>query len=108
MKTKPAILIGIAAFILTITLVVTETHAGEGAKPVVVQAAAPSLVAGPGRVEPVSEDIRLGSELSGKLKAVNVEEGNRVRRGQVLAILENADYSAAVLSAEADVRAKKA
>ena len=31
-------------------------------------------IAGPGLVEPLSEDIKLGSELSGKLKAVYVEE----------------------------------
>ena len=110
MKKKPAILTAIAVFILTITLVVSgiRSRGAAAAKPVVVEAAVPSLIAGPGRVEPFSEDIRIGSELSGKLKSVNVEEGNRVRRGQVLAVLENADYSAAVLSAEADVKAKEA
>jgi multidrug resistance efflux pump len=59
------------------------------------------LVAGPGRVEPLSEDIKVGSEVSGKLKSVLVEEGDRVRRGQVLAVLENGDYRAQVASAEA-------
>jgi len=66
------------------------------------------LVAGPGQVEPVSEDIKLGSELSGKLKSVNVEEGDVIRRGQVLAVLQNDDYRAQVLSAEAEVSAKQA
>ncbi len=62
-----------------------------------------NLVVGPGRVEPLSEDIKVGSEISGKLKSVLVEEGDRVRRGQVLAILQNADYQAQVASAEADL-----
>ena len=77
---------------------------------VAVQAAAPTqrLVAGPGRVEPSTEDIKLGSELSGKLKAVNVEEGDAIHRGQILAELENADYLAQVRSAEAQVLAKEA
>jgi HlyD family secretion protein len=66
------------------------------------------LVAGPGRVEPLSEDIKLGSEISGKLKVVLVEEGDHVRRGQVIAILENADYQAQVASAEADLAAREA
>lgn len=66
------------------------------------------LVAGPGQVEPVSEDIKLGSELSGKLKSVNVEEGDTIRRGEVLAILENDDYRAQVLSAQAAVTAREA
>ncbi len=66
------------------------------------------LVAGPGRVEPCTEDIKLGSELSGKLKAVYVEEGDSIHEGQVLAELVNDDYRAQVLSAEADVAAKTA
>ncbi len=66
------------------------------------------LVAGPGRVEPLSEDIRVGSEISGKLKAVLVEEGDRVKRGRVLAILQNDDYQAQVASAEADIVEKQA
>jgi HlyD family secretion protein len=65
-------------------------------------------IAGPGRVEPSSEDIKLGSELSGKLKSVNVEEGDVIHRGQVLAVLENDDYRAQVASAEAEVNAKDA
>ena len=66
------------------------------------------LVAGPGRVEPLSEDIKVGSEISGKLKSVLVEEGEHVSRGQVLGILQNDDYSAQVASAEADLAEKKA
>jgi ABC exporter DevB family membrane fusion protein len=59
-------------------------------------------------VEPVSEDIKIGSELSGKLRSVDVEEGDAIQRGQVLAVLENADYRAQVLSAEANVSARQA
>ncbi len=66
------------------------------------------MIAGPGRIEPLSENIKIGSELSGKLKSVNVEEGDSIQRGQVLAVLENADYLAEVKSAEAQVNAKDA
>jgi ABC exporter DevB family membrane fusion protein len=66
------------------------------------------LIAGAGRVEPGSENIKLGSELNGKLKRVCVEEGDTVRRGQVLAELENSDYRAQVESAEAEVMQKQA
>jgi ABC exporter DevB family membrane fusion protein len=66
------------------------------------------MIAGPGRVEPSSEDIKIGSELSGRLKVVNVEEGDAIQRGQVLAELENADYRAQVESARANVIAKQA
>lgn len=66
------------------------------------------ITSGPGRVEPVSEDIKLGSELSGKLKSVQVEEGDRVTRGQLLAELQNDDYRAQIRSAEAQVVAREA
>ena len=60
-----------------------------------------SLVAGPGRVEPVSEEIAVGAELSGKLTHVLVEEGDRVTSGQVLAQLEQGDYVARLHSSRA-------
>jgi HlyD family secretion protein len=66
------------------------------------------LIAGAGRVEPSSENIKLGSEINGKLKRIYVEEGDTVRRGQVLAELENSDYRAQVESAEAEVMQKQA
>lgn len=69
---------------------------------------AAELVSGPGRVEPLSEDVKVGSEISGKLKLMLVEEGDRVRRGQTLAVLVNDDYSAQVSSAQADLRQKEA
>jgi HlyD family secretion protein len=77
----------------------------QGSQPEAVGA---DLVAGPGRVEPFSEDVKVGSEISGKLKWVLVEEGDRVKRGQVLAVLENDDYGAEVASAEAGLREKEA
>jgi len=66
------------------------------------------IVAGPGRIEPVSEDIKLGAELNGKLKSVLVDEGDRVRQGQLLAELANDDYRAQVASDEAQVKEKEA
>jgi HlyD family secretion protein len=66
------------------------------------------IISGPGLVEPVSEDIKLGSELSGKLKSVYVEEGDHVTSGQLLAELQNDDYRAQIGSAEAQVIAKEA
>jgi HlyD family secretion protein len=64
---------------------------------------AASYIAGPGRVEPISEEIKVGAALGGKLQAVHVEEGDRVERGHVLALLENGTYRAQVASAEAQL-----
>ncbi len=101
----------IAIFIVVLTTSVTLIFAGADKSTAAASNAAqnqPLLVAGPGRVEPSSEDIKLGSELSGKLKSVKVEEGDTIRKGQVLAELENADYRAQVASAQAEVAAKEA
>lgn len=67
-----------------------------------------AVVAAPGRVEPVSEEINIGSEIPGKLKAVMVEEGDRVGRGEIIAELVNDDYLAQVASAEARMYQKEA
>jgi HlyD family secretion protein len=109
LKSRTALSVGLGVFLLTASLVVASRRSHETA---IAKAASenhePQLIAGPGRVEPYSEDIKIGSELSGRLKSVNVEEGDKIRRGQVLAELENADYRAQVESARANVIAKEA
>jgi len=67
-----------------------------------------SVISGPGLVEPDSENVQIGSELAGKLKEVNAEEGQRVKKGQVLAILVNDDYRAQVESGNAQVHQAQA
>jgi HlyD family secretion protein len=109
MKNRIVLVVGLGVFLLTASLLLASRRAHESA--VAASASSnrePLLIAGPGRVEPYSEDIRIGSELSGRLKSVNVEEGDAIRRGQVLAELENADYRAQVESAQASVVAKEA
>jgi len=70
--------------------------------------APPLVAAGPGRVEPLSEEIRVSSQLGGRLQRVLVDEGDLVEKGQILAILENDDYRARVASAEAERSLKEA
>ncbi|MBV8052341.1 MAG: efflux RND transporter periplasmic adaptor subunit [Acidobacteriaceae bacterium] len=102
--------IGVGAFLLSGSLMLASRHAHESsvARPIEEVSQRPLLIAGPGRVEPASEDIKIGSELSGRLKTVNVEEGDVIHHGQALAELENADYRAQVASARANVVAKQA
>jgi HlyD family secretion protein len=61
------------------------------------------LIAAPGVVEASSEEIEVGAEIAGKLKAVLVEEGERVVRGQTLAILENSDFEAQINTAKINI-----
>ena len=106
---KSVLLVAAVAFTVTVVLVSVHSRAANNAKAVVLRPSAePFLIAGPGRVEPLSENIQIGSELSGKIRSVNVEEGDTVRKGQVLAVLQNDDYRAEVLSARAQVLAKEA
>lgn len=60
-------------------------------------------IAAPGYVEPVSEEIEIGAEISGKLKTVTVEEGDAVITNQIVAVLENADYMRSVETARAEI-----
>jgi len=102
MKRSQTILISAAVLLLlpTVLFVRGREHAVKAA-PVVSSSTREGLIAAPGRVEAVSEEIRVSSELSGRLKNVSVEEGDRVHKGQVLAQIENEDYIARVSAAEA-------
>jgi HlyD family secretion protein len=102
--------IGVGAFLLSGSLMLASRRAHETAAAATrdQDSQRALLIAGPGRVEPASEDIKIGSELSGRLKTVNVEEGDAIHRGQVLAELGNADYRAQVESARANMVAKEA
>ena len=69
---------------------------------------APAWVAAPGRVEPISEEMRLGFDIAGKIREVLVEEGDTVRQGQVLARLSADDLLARVQEAEQALAGKDA
>jgi ABC exporter DevB family membrane fusion protein len=66
------------------------------------------VVAGPGLVEPISENVQVGSELAGKLRDVLVDEGDHVKKGQVLAVLVNDDFRAQVEASRGQVAQAKA
>ena len=83
--------------------------AGDSRPPETVHAAeqkasvATAVVAAPGIVEAVSEEIEVGAEVPGKLREVSIEEGESVVKGQVIATIENADYATAVQTARAQI-----
>lgn len=110
MRKKLAFIVTIALGVLTITaqLFSEARHTSGSTHLDPRRSTHADRIAGPGRVEPISEDIQLGTQLGGKLKAVEVLEGDAVRRGQVLAVLDNDDYSAQLASAAAQVEAKEA
>ncbi|MBL0157922.1 MAG: HlyD family efflux transporter periplasmic adaptor subunit [Bryobacterales bacterium] len=66
------------------------------------------FIAAAGRVEPASEEVKIGAEMDGKLARVAVEEGDAVRRGQVVATLQNGEFIARVDLAKATLREREA
>ena len=67
-----------------------------------------AAVASPGRVEPRSEEIRVGAEITGKVRALLAGERQQVEKGDVLVALENAEYVARLASARAVVAEREA
>jgi HlyD family secretion protein len=109
-KKKVAIL---CAIILTVLAISAKLHSSTNRAAMTVSAAAHTsgladVIAGEGTVEPVSEEIQIGSELSGKLKLVKVKQGEVIHKGEVLAVLENDDYAAELASAVAQMREREA
>jgi HlyD family secretion protein len=110
---RSRIVVSLAAFgaILSTAAFIAITRGANPAAPVTLSASESSttsapassgnVVAAPGRVEPASEEIDVGIELSGRLREVAIEEGDRVTRGQVIARLESDDHAARLASAEA-------
>lgn len=63
-----------------------------------------SHIAARGRVEgATSQDIKLASRVVGRLKEVSVNDGDAIRKGQIVAVLENDDLLAQVEQGRASV-----
>ena len=85
---------GVALAALALTIINVRPHVQAAPNP--TPALAPNFISAAGRVEPISEEVKIGSELNGKLRQVLVDESDHVHRGQVLAVLNNDDYSARI------------
>ena len=110
MKRRLIITLVALAIVSTGTLVALSRQQGAASREAAAAAptAAEAVVAAPGRVEAISEEVKVSAEIGGRLAAVEVEEGDHVAQGKVLARLENADYLARVASAEAALRQREA
>jgi HlyD family secretion protein len=76
-------------------------------KPAVVSASHP-LVAAPGLVEPVTEEREVGAQVTGTLREMRIDENDRVIAGQVIAVVDNAEQTARVASARAELVLRQA
>ena len=66
-----------------------------------------AVICAAGKVEAIRE-VKVASPVTGVLKEVSVEEGQRLRKGDVIAALENSDLAARVAEAEATVQVRRA
>jgi HlyD family secretion protein len=113
MKRSKIILIAIFAIgsVVATLFTLNKVRGSRDSNEAVVKAAtttSPALIAAPGLIEPISEEIQISSEIRGKLREVRVEEGDLVKRGQIIAVIVNNDYAAAVASARAQIQEKEA
>lgn len=84
-------------------LLSTRQTASANAPDAPAKAAISTAVSAPGRVEPISEEVKVGSSIGGKIASMFVDEGDRVKAGQVLAAIDNADFHARVSVASAQL-----
>lgn len=94
--------------LITLFFTINRTKISQSSPDILDQTELNILVGAPGRVEPISEEIEVSSEISGKLESVLVEEGDQVQRGQVIAILANEEYRAQVALMKARLDLKNA
>lgn len=77
-----------------------STPSASAAQPVLAH---PATLVAPGRVEPVREAVALAFEAGGRIVAIDVDEGQAVRAGQVIARLDDRLAKARVAAADAAV-----
>lgn len=68
----------------------------------------PSVLVAPGRVEPVRDAVKLAFEAPGRIVAIEVDEGDAVKAGHVLARLDDRLARARLAAAEAGLAQAKA
>jgi ABC exporter DevB family membrane fusion protein len=105
MKRRTIIILSVAA---VAAILLAATHGRPTSRKPAPVVSDNGIISAAGRVEPISEDIRVGAEIAGKLREVRVDEGDHVRRGQILAVLNNDEYAARIASERAEVAIREA
>lgn len=95
-----------ALFVLAVAAIVALSLRPQKEKPVPVQmsgvrrASITRTVSGAGKLDPATQ-VKVSSNLSGDLLALNVKEGEAVKKGRLLARIDSRRYAAQVKQAEA-------
>jgi multidrug efflux pump subunit AcrA (membrane-fusion protein) len=106
MKTKLLLpLLALAGFLFASYTVVSGNKAAPIAPAVTEPATAPykAFIAGAGIVEAKSQNISIGTSLSGIVKSVAVKVGDSVNAGDSLFFIDDREYSAELITKKADL-----
>jgi multidrug resistance efflux pump len=68
----------------------------------------PEVISAAGTIETATEEINVSAQIPGLLRNVPVHDGERLRKGQTIAVLENTEFRARVAEAEATVKEREA
>ena len=66
------------------------------------------IVAPPAESAIAITQVKVASPINGTIREIRVEEGEKLQRGQLIAILENSDSTARVARAEAELEQREA
>ncbi len=105
MKKKAIIAIG-AIFLVAVSgyMAFSKKSADEPKEDVMPNAAPARYVAAEGKVEVMPGfEVEIGSELDGKIEELSMREGDNVKKGAVIAKLENKDIQAKLKEAKAEL-----
>ena len=109
MRFRPPVLLllAVVGFGGAVAMVIQGNKPVVAAPPVSEPAKAPyaNFVAGAGLIEPSSENIAIGTQLSGVIVEVPVKSGDRVKAGDLLFRLDDRAAKAALHSAQAEAQA---
>ena len=113
---RNAIFFGVIVAAIVIALVVLRGRSAVAVQTAVATATGDAAPGGAGGAATVTANgyvvartrASVSSKVPGRLAYLGVSEGSQVRRGQLIARLENADYQAQVMQAEANVASSRA
>ena len=112
MKRRTKIIIGVAA-VVVIAVVIAAIVGSQQGKGIRVRTAKVDrkdlvqIVTANGTVQAKTK-VELSANIMGQVTELNVQEGDRVKRGDLLAVIDQARYAAAVNSAKANLQALEA
>jgi len=103
-------IVGGSVLLLIIIIIIGKTTGDKGTKVVVEKVARHTIVetvTASGKIYPETE-VKISPEVSGEIIELNIEEGDSVRKGQLLLKINPAIYSSMVNQAEASVQESRA